>query len=155
MFDLISKINELEMSYLESLWNLLNLRKSILLTEHGQDPFDQLVEEYKELLDESCADVIGANKSFLKEETIFNVLNLIYKLITYRLIPSNNQEEIINVEISLQDMLDEMLSDETQSGSEAESINLTSFNLKDFKLKNVYHIWKLLIGIYLEKKSNY
>jgi hypothetical protein len=49
MFDLISKINELEMSYLESLWNLLNLRKSILLTEHGQVPFDQLDEEYKEL----------------------------------------------------------------------------------------------------------
>jgi hypothetical protein len=96
--------------------------------------------------------VIGANKSFLKEDTIFNVLNLIT---TYRLIPSNNQEEIINVEISLQDMLDEMLSDETQSGSEAESINLTSFNLKEFKLKNVHHIWKLLIEIYLEKKSNY
>ena len=43
-------MNELEMTYLLSLWNLLNFKKAVLLTEHGQDPFDELHESFKESL---------------------------------------------------------------------------------------------------------
>jgi hypothetical protein len=45
------QVNELEVTYLQSLWNSLSLRRVILLTEHGQDPFDQLSYHYRVAID--------------------------------------------------------------------------------------------------------
>ena len=74
-------------------------------------------------------------------------------LINYRLVPSsNNQDKIINVEICLEDVLNEMMSED--SSNEAGKINLNQFNMKELRLKNLYHVWMLLIRIYLEKKSS-
>lgn len=44
-------INDLEIVYLQSIWNLLSLKRVVLLTEHGQDPFDQLSQTFKADLD--------------------------------------------------------------------------------------------------------
>ena len=44
-------ISELEVVYLQSTWNLLSLKRVLLLTEHGQDPFDQLSATFKADLD--------------------------------------------------------------------------------------------------------
>ena len=73
------------MTYLKSLWNLLNMRKAILLTEHGQDPFDELSDDYKEQMDD-----LSKKSSYLKEEYVFNILEIVYKLIYNQLISSSN-----------------------------------------------------------------
>jgi hypothetical protein len=125
------------MSYLQSLWNLLNFRKAMLLTEHGQDPFDQLHANFKEpIVDDDISKAssriddsttseelnillqsdlqphinktsefdsmlmrkICHNKMMLIEPmVVFNALNLLYRLIQFRLIPKGDDEGIKSV----------------------------------------------------------
>ncbi len=138
------------MTYLKSLWNLLNMRKAILLTEHGQDPFDELSDEYKEQMDD-----LSKKSSYLKEEYVFNILEIVYKLIYNQLISSSNNnqdndETEMSNEIDLEDILTEMANEENNSNSF--KIDFKKLNLENIKLKHTYQFWKYLVGIYSEKK---
>ena len=138
------------MTYLKSLWNLLNMRKAILLTEHGQDPFDELSDDYKEQMDD-----LSKKSSYLKEEYVFNILEIVYKLIYNQLISSSNNnqdndETEMSNEIDLEDILTEMANEENNSNSF--KIDFKKLNLENIKLKHIYQFWKYLVGIYSEKK---
>ncbi len=138
------------MMYLQSLWNLLNLRKAILLTEHGQDPFDELDDSFKESIKQDDINNL-ISKCYFKEEYIFNILELMYKLINQQLIASNqNEDDKISNEINLEDILNELIDEENAHN---DKVYFKKFNLEDIKLKHVYHMWKLLVGIYSEKKN--
>ena len=127
------------MTYLKSLWNLLNMRKAILLTEHGQDPFDELSDDYKEQIDD-----LSKKSSYLKEEYVFNILEIVYKLIYNQLISSSNNnqdndETEMSNEIDLEDILTEMANEENNSNSF--KIDFKKLNLENIKLKHIYQFW--------------
>ena len=78
------------MSQLKSLWDLLGLRRAILLTQYRQDPFDQLDDKYKEhielnptlpneksLSDQDLVDFICKGKKFV------NFKNLCFLSVEY------------------------------------------------------------------------
>ena len=157
---------------MESLWQLLNLRKALLLTQHGQDSFDQLNIIFKEPIQAAGApttanifdnkltseekDVICAickNKEYpRKQNNLFNALSLVHKLIVNKLIPISDFNDVddntMNPAMRLEDILAEM-SDEGN-----DRIFLNDFCLTIFRLKHVYHVWKLFVCIYLSKKDN-
>ena len=173
----------------------------MLLTEHGQDPFDQLKEIYKQNiefyfenknlvqrtddeenssqegnqkqkmeLESKLIEHICNGKAFIKLNSLFNFLDVLYKFIVYKLIPSttlwdnNNQQgldtdTIYNSELSLDDVIsnDEFFDQIVSVDCEDENVkrlDLGLFNLSQIKLKNVYHVWKLLNRIYLKIKNN-
>lgn len=182
------QINELDLGYLESLWNILNLRRVILLTEHKQDPFDELEHLYRENIpidliqgeisnyssdyssdaseDEqkrldriecNIMDYIKRKKKYMKLKDVLSILNLVYKLIIYKLIKresdEKNQEEVeeINPDMKLIHLL---CSDEIdQTDNKEDQIDFECFNFENIQLKHIYHLWKLLVRIYLDAKA--
>ena len=163
---------------MESLWQLLNLRKALLLTQHGQDSFDQLNIIYKEPIqttgfatasttcitnknltseESNIIRDISKNKEYLKKQNLFNVLSLLHKLIVNKLIPIsdfNDDENKMNPTMSLEDILTEM-SDETNSlqAKSSDRIYLDEYYLRSLQLKHVCHVWKLFVCIYLSKND--
>jgi hypothetical protein len=158
----------------------------MLLTEHGQDPFDQLNNNYKQYLYKSSGDDaedeeasakkqvelesdlvahICRGKKFLKASSIFNIIDIFYKFIVYKLIPTtttlDNQETVdleeaaYNPEINLEDILanDEFVDQIVASMygySDEERADLKLFNFSDLRLKHIYHVWKIMNRVYLE-----
>lgn len=158
----------MDVSYLKSLWNLLNLRRAILLTEHGQDPFDLLndvyrdpiianIDQEKEETMEELVKKITENK-YQKPESMFKLVDFVYKYIIYRLIPNsenfektkNDETELIDGEMLIQDVFTELQND---SDFSIDQIEFKILNLDDIKVKNIYHLWKILVHI-LMKTSN-
>ena len=121
LFCVSIQINELEMTHLQSLWNLLSLKRVILLTEHGQDPFDKLNAKYKvpislenettsmdtneseissdsdddknlSKLDQILMEKICRDKKFINLNNMFNFINLLYKLVVCKLIRASENE---------------------------------------------------------------
>lgn len=163
----------METNCLESLWNLLNLRRFFILTEHGQDPFDELDEIYRvklEWIDMSAiscdnnemseedndlklTELIRKNKRFVKMENLYNLLDFIYKFIIYELIPLQQNENIdgenqaINPEFDIEYILNPDLLTKLNTILE---FDLNVFNLANIKLKNIFHLWMLFIKIYLD-----
>ena len=166
------------MTHLESLWQLLNLRKALLLTQHGQDSFDQLNIIFKEPIQAAGAPTtanifdnkltseendimrdICKNKEYLKKQNLFNALSLLHKLIVNKLmtiINVNDDENTMNPTMSLEDILSEMSSDETSNlqAKSNDQVYLDEFCLRGFQLRHVYHVWKLFVCIYLNKNDN-
>ena len=159
-----SQVNDLEVTYLHSLWNLLSLRRVVLLSEHGQDPFDQLNDAFKVNLtnqgseedsDEFFMSQISKGKRFVNLTNLFSLLNVVYKFIVFKLVFIAENEEADLAEMSMSDVLTEIL-DEPIFGktSDDERIDLNEYNFADIKVKHVAHLWKLLVKIFSNLKNN-
>lgn len=141
---------------MKSLWNLLSFRRILLLTHHGQDAIDKLDDRFKEKIqiteddnDKQLKEQILAGKICVNSINLFNILNLLYKLIVYKLIPeseaSNNtdtdQANRIGIEIS--DLIQELFEQTITDTQNIEThIDLTEYYLKALKAKHAYHDWK-------------
>ena len=151
--------------YLKSLWNLLSFRRVLLLTHHGQDAIDKLDDKFKEPIkidstteDKDLKELILAGKGCVNSINLFNVLNLLYKLIVYKLIPEtettntdNETDQVNSSEIEIIDLIQELF-EQTKSDTknEDEQIHLSEFHIKGLKAKNIYHVWKLFVGFYFD-----
>lgn len=178
----------------------------ILLTEHGQDPFSQLGNQYRErfelAVDSSCAsdqaptssssdsdseskssdddcdddehtrvvEYIRKHKRYPNTENLFNLLDFLYKLIVYKLVPTSEtpvtaggdsgghnadaDETPFNVENDLVDFLQsdsvDLLGYRDRDGAAPASFRLIEFNLEKVKLKHIYQVWKCLVKIFGE-----
>ena len=160
------------MTYLESLWNLLTLRRVMLLTEHGQDPFDQLDASYKQnikepvemegeesnqhTIDQALIEQICKEKKFIKPSSLFNWLDLLNKYIVYRL--TSNQSASVGTsrdpELLLKDVIanDEFI-DQIVTRCGDQDINPDDFDFSNIQLKHIYHLWKLFNLIYSNNKT--
>ena len=47
---------------MQSLWNLLSLKRLILLTEHGQDGFDKIDDQYKVMIENQTEDEVSLDQ---------------------------------------------------------------------------------------------
>ncbi|CAF0865868.1 unnamed protein product [Brachionus calyciflorus] len=170
------QINELDVTYLKSLWNILNLRRVILLTEHRQDPFDQLDENFKQsitrdIIEKSDVDInvkpneddsqeeedlendlieyISKNK-YPKTENILNILEVLYRNIAYKLISDSksqdNDDIILDENMPIEFIFSSDLDDDIFAKND---IDLNNINLKEIKLKNIFHLWKIFVKIFL------
>jgi len=133
---------------LRSLWNLLSFQRVLLLTEHGQDPFNHLSEEFKlEIQFEdttTCLEKIVFQSNRGKNPTnLFHLLNMVYKLIIYKL--SSNEQSLEYVEYGIEELLND--------DSEVEVFDLRWIDLNSVKVKNVFQLWKLLVEIYFKIKN--
>lgn len=158
------------MTYLESLWNLLTLRRVMLLTEHGQDPFDQLDASYKQnirepdtesdesnqhTVDQTLIDQICNGKRFVKPNTVFSWLDLLNKFIVYRLTSKQSaQDASRDPKLSLNDVIanDEFV-DQIVARYGDQDINPNDFNFSTIQLQHIYHLWRLFNLIYLNNKT--
>ena len=73
----------------------------------------------------------------------------------FKLMHQNKNDENVLWEVSLKEILvglmDELNLDLSSKSEEA--VDLEEFDLSDFKLKNVMHLWKLVVNIYILKKN--
>ena len=176
-FESTKKVNELETIYLESLWNLLSLRRVILLTEHNQDPFDQLDETYRvqisledidtqsnnddltaKEIEQLVIDHIKKKKNVPNLENLSNLLDFIYKFIVYKLIPlstENNSDDDENQTFNGEHEIIHFLNTESMEISSTRSIefNLDEFNLENIRLKNVHQLWRCFVKIFLDIRN--
>ena len=169
----------MDVTYLQSLLNLLSLKRVILLTEHGQDAFDRLSDQYKASLETETSESelsmdseqelastdeekakkvekiakekICKGKTSVNVTSLFNLLNQTYRFMLFKLISSNGGDDAAFNEVSIKDVLEEFIY-ETNTNQE-ESLDLKEFDLRGFKLKNIYHFWKLIVQIYMDKKN--
>jgi hypothetical protein len=157
------------MKHLKSLWTSLSLYRAILLTEHGQDPFDKLSNVFKEEIEsdlqrddlyDELSHKISKNKKFTNRQNLKLLINILYDLITTKLIVNSqsiddsNDEETSTSNYSysnyyINDILT-IVYDENDY-SQNEELQIDQFNLKDFKGKHAYLVWKLLVKLYLKK----
>ena len=160
----------MEVVYLDSLWNLLSFRRFALLSQHGQDAFDQLGESFKTPIkyedlteckkenslnktkDRSLIDIICKGKRLVNQKNLYSLLNVIFKFIVYKLISLNEEDEDYN-ELNLKDVIEEIIDEPIYNNSE-DKVDLNEYNLNNVKVKNIEHIWKLLVNIYSETKNN-
>lgn len=177
----------METIYAESLWNLLSLRRVVLLTEHGQDPFSRLPDQYRTPIEidsnssttsssstsdsdsetasstrkeddqDRCAiDHIRKHKRYPNTENLFNLLDFLYKFITYKLVPTSEEasdETNFNIENNLVDFLGADSIELLGGGGMISTFELAEFNLENIKLKHIHHVWRYLIGIYSEVRN--
>ena len=142
------------MIHLESFWNLLNFRRVFLMTIHDQDAFENLEDKYRVTLDgdyKTLKAKLCRQKQFVNTVNLFYLLNIIYKLIVYKLACSNGTDnEIAFEELNFFDFLSEVI-DENGDNKE-NKVQLKEYDFEGLKLGNVNHIWKLLVSIYYEIK---
>ena len=170
-------INDLDMGYLRSLWHLLNMRRAILLTQHGQDSFDQLNDDFKCDVDGSqfgstqgdAADLenkltlhITRNRKHFGPSNLFKLLYILYQFITNKLIEESRQQskqfevEHSSSEFDLNDALCEFndeLSSEQTATAEAEMFDLGQYCFTGIQVKHIWFVWKLLVKIYSTDSS--
>lgn len=151
------QISELEVTYLKSLWNLLTFRRVVLLTHHGQDAFDQLGDGFKQIItfdedDNKLKEYILRGKRCADTKNLLHILNIIYKLIVYKFIPSSSaitDENELSDDIEISDLILE-LAEQINDSDLDKQFDISEFNLSGFKVKNAYHVWKLFVKIYFD-----
>ena len=142
---------------MKSLWNLLSFKRAALLTQHGQDPFSQLNEQYKEPISLESGNqyqVLCPDQS-ISAAHLFHMLNLIYRIITFKLtvIVQGEAKEDFSPEMNIAEVIETLVEEGSYNDLE-EKIDLSRFCLKDIRLKNIFQLWKLLISAYLSMKNN-
>ncbi len=154
------KINDLEVCYLKSLWNLLSFKRAALLTQHGQDPFPQLNEHYKEPISLEPGDqyqVLCPDQS-ISAAHLFHMLNLVYRIITFKLTvivqgEAKEDQGEAKEELNIVEVIETLVEEGNYNDLE-EKIDMTRFCLKDIRLKNIFQLWKSLLNAYLSVKNN-
>ena len=139
------------------MWNLLSFKRAALLTQHGQDPFSQLNEQYKEPISLESGNqyqVLCPDQS-ISAAHLFRMLNLIYRIITFKLtvIVQGEAKEDFSPEMNIAEVIETLVEEGSYNDLE-EKIDLSRFCLKDIRLKNIFQLWKLLISAYLSMKNN-
>ncbi len=139
------------------MWNLLSFKRAALLTQHGQDPFSQLNEQYKEPISLESGNqyqVLCPDQS-ISAAHLFHMLNLIYRIITFKLtvIVQGEAKEDFSPEMNIAEVIETLVEEGSYNDLE-EKIDLSRFCLKDIRLKNIFQLWKLLIDAYLNVKNN-
>lgn len=143
------------------MWNLLNLHRAILLTEHDQDPFDLLNDKFRypiqendnENIEELAKKIMA--KKYQKPEKMLIFLEFLYKYIIYWLIPNsesyeNGESELLNGEMLIKDVFNELMNDNDFS---LDNIDLSLIDMENVKLKNFYYLWKLSVHIFLKNSK--
>ena len=143
----------MDVTCLKSLWNLLSFQRVLLLTEHGQDPFGQLADDFKSEIelknDENLVDIICLSGRVKNLTNLFHVLNMIYKLIVFKL--TLGEQNVEYLEFGIEDFLGSLV--EEIAFDNFKQVDLTGFNLKDVKVKNVFQLWKVFVELYFEMKA--
>lgn len=147
------------------MWNLLNLHRAILLTEHGQDPFDLLNDAFRYPIQENegenfeeLATKIMAKKYPQPEEMLI-LLEFMYNCIVHWLIPNsesyeaskNDDSALWNGEMSIKDVFDELIN---EMDILKDHIDFSLINIENIKLKNFYHLWKLCVHFFLKNSRS-
>ena len=84
---------------------------------------------------------------------MFITLDLIYKLIVYKLaIKSDDPDDIIS-DMDIIDVLTELSEDNDFVNDQFVKADLSCFTLKDIKVKNVFHLWKVFVNFYFKMKD--
>lgn len=91
----------------------------------------------------------------ISASNLFHMLNMIYRIIQFKLtsVAQGEANENLSMELNMADVI-ETLMDEGSFNDLEGKIDLPRFCLEDIKLKNIFHLWKLLINIYLSMKDN-
>lgn len=85
---------------------------------------------------------------------MFNSLELIYKLIVHKLaIKSEDPDELNPSEMNMIDVLTELVDDGDLGDDQLVKTDLSCFNLKEIKVKNVFHLWKVFVDFYFDMKD--
>lgn len=156
---------------MDSLWNLLSFRRVALLTQHGQDAFDQLDESFKitinyedligtnknnlinKIDDRLLIDIICKGKTLVNQKNLYSLLNVIFKFIVYKLISLNEEDDDYN-ELNLKDVIEEIIDEPIYTINAEEKVDLNEYNFSNIKVKNIGHLWRLLVTVYSETKNN-
>ena len=143
------------MIHLQSLWNLLSLQRVLLLTEHGQDSFSQLDAQYKQSIEfiktPADHDRICAYNRLTNLTNLFHLLNILYRLITFKLIGAGDTEPL-SLELKIEDVIYTLIEDDLIYKDLQDKLDLSAFDLSEVLLKNVFHLWKVVAAIYFEIK---
>lgn len=164
------------MSHLKSLWISLSLHRSILLTQYRQDPFDRLADKYKEKyqindikeeeeIDQEAVKEITGGKAIVNRANLKSLLEVMFELITFKLIPSTQIEESSDGEIILRNSEDEAIYEDMplhdillgfieDDALKLELIESKQFNLKEFGGKHTFYVWKILVNMYSNNNLN-
>ncbi len=129
----------------------------MILTKHRQDPFNQLDDLYKQSIDSDneqiLSNIICQSKKIPNLTNMFNTLDLIYKLIIYKLTIKNDDPDEIISEINIDDILIELMEDNESNDNQFTKIDLSCFNFKGIKVKNIFHLWKVFVQFYFDMKD--
>lgn len=141
------------------------------MTEHGQDPFDQLPELYRtaitledlgetendltaEEIERRVINYIQKNKRYPNLENLFNLLGFLYKFIVYKLIPLNQNLEASEQAFNPENELHLFLGpDSVEMLASNPEFDLKAFNMNNIRLKNIHQMWRFLVRIFLNIKS--
>ena len=163
------ELNDLEVVYLRSLWELLNFRRVVLLTEHGHDPFDQLSDLFKSTdygaapagPDQASDDVdnwlvneLSGSRRSINSSVLFDHLSLIYHLIANKLTRQEPAEAQDLAQQNLKDVLMVYFEEvKAMRPNEDASLNTTKLNSSTFKVAHVFGVWKALVRLYTRETS--
>jgi hypothetical protein len=188
-------LNELEVVYLQSLWNILSLKRVILLTQFGQNPFDKIKNNYRVLItickadgqlqisedhnndkyfynpdnedytkdDKTITTFILEGKKIANSSNLLNFLHHIYHLINFKLIPNKDRQIADDDDdfdysfMNIHDVISEQI--EMSYNSDNNNVNqnifsINEYNLTNIKVKHVYHLWNIMVDLYLNSTNN-
>jgi hypothetical protein len=164
-------LNELEVVYLESLWNILSLKRVVLLTQFGQDPFDEISDTYRvkislnndenepiiydpddndhKINDEIITRQILKGKKVANLSNLLNFLHYLYHLVNFKLtINNNNNSDDFNYNlIDVKDIIQQIVEEDDLKQSE-NTFSFDEYDLKDIKCQNICHLWNLMVTLY-------
>lgn len=160
------ELNDLEVVYLRSLWELLNFRRVVLLTEHGHDAFDQLADVFKATEFEAGPDdwetwlvnELSGSRRSINSTILFEHLSLIYHLVSYKLIGDSSRQPTESQDLAQQNLKDVLVEyfeevKAIRSNEETNALNTTKLNYGAFKLAHVFAVWKALVRLYTRETS--
>lgn len=100
--------------------------------------------------------IVGGKMNVLMNlNGISSVLNILYQLIMFQLIPLHNARTVKNEVYAyqnqkLKDCIYELAKNEETNN---DKFQIDNFNLDMFTIKNVFHLWNIFVKLYFNKKN--
>ena len=114
----------------------------------------------EELIDNALIEYIATNKTNLMMNTnnLYSMLSILYEFITFEILKLTKNEggediEIVYDELAdkkLEDYLFELIQNETKNN---DKFDLNYFNMKNFQVKHVFHVWRLFTKLYGKQRN--